>query len=180
MSISSRMVSVCPLALLLTSAFAQPSPIMWEKFKFNAPQVGVVDAERGWVQVPERHAEPAGKKIRLYVVKLPATTSKPGPPIVWLAGGPGNSGSRTPASAWYPAFEALRKYGDVIAFDQRGTGSSEPSLTVPMRFDPLETSPSIPRRRSVAWERLATRYRQRFETVESNSPRTIRAKAQAM
>jgi pimeloyl-ACP methyl ester carboxylesterase len=115
--------------------FAQSSPITWEKFTFDAPQAGVVDAERRWLQVPERHAEPGGKKIRLYLVKLPATTGKPGPPIIWLAGGPGNSGSRTPASAWYPVFEALRKYGDVIAFDQRGSGSSEPSLTVPARFD---------------------------------------------
>jgi pimeloyl-ACP methyl ester carboxylesterase len=30
----------------------------------------------------------------------------------------------------FPIFEALRAYGDVVALDQRGTGSSEPSLVV--------------------------------------------------
>jgi pimeloyl-ACP methyl ester carboxylesterase len=63
------------------------------------------------------------RTITLNYVRLPATGSTSGPPIVYLAGGPGGSGI---AAMNYRArlFTAMRAYGDVIALDQRGTGAS--------------------------------------------------------
>lgn len=104
--------------------------IAWEPLAFASPAGEQVQAERGWLTVPERHAMPAGPSIRIPVLRLRATRPNPGPPIVWLAGGPGESGLRRVIGS-YPLFEALRPYGDVIAFDQRGTGVAEPSLAVP-------------------------------------------------
>jgi pimeloyl-ACP methyl ester carboxylesterase len=120
-------------------AWAQ-SPIVWETHILKTASGSEIESERGWLEVPERHARPDGNKIRLPVIRLRATGPNAGPPILWLAGGPGEPGTRRLAGS-YPLFEALRAHGDVIAFDQRGTGASEPSLTVPGQFDlPAGTS----------------------------------------
>lgn len=116
------------------SALAQsPQPIAWEPFTIQAPAGTAIGAERGWLDVPEWHNRPSGRKIRLPIVRLRATVANAGPPIIWLAGGPGESGIAR-VSASYPLFAALRAYGDVIVFDQRGTGSSQPSLVVEGRL----------------------------------------------
>jgi pimeloyl-ACP methyl ester carboxylesterase len=114
-------------------AWAQ-NPIAWEKHTFKSASGSEIESERGWLEVPERHARPDGNTIRLPVIRLRATGSHAGPPILWLAGGPGESGTRRLANS-YPLFEALRPHGDVIAFDQRGTGAAEPNLTVAGQFD---------------------------------------------
>ena len=86
-------------------------------------------AELGRLQVPEDRARPDGPKITLTFVRLPTKATAPGPPIVFLAGGPGVPGTlvgRRPA--YYELFERLSELGDVILLDQRGTGLSEPTL----------------------------------------------------
>ena len=122
-------------SLTLASSFAQGEPtIVWAPQALKTSSGATVPSEMGWLEVPERHGQPDGGKIRLPVVRLRATGPNPGPPILWLAGGPGEAGTRRLASS-YPLFEALRVYGDVIAFDQRSTGAAEPSLAVPGQFD---------------------------------------------
>lgn len=82
----------------------------------------------GYLTVPEDRAQPAGAQVRLAVVILHAEASDPRPdPIVYLAGGPGQSATTRPASH----FEALRAQRDVILIDQRGTGRSHPNLACP-------------------------------------------------
>lgn len=120
-------------AAIVTTASAQTrSQVTWEPFTFASSSGAQVEAERGWLEVPERHAQPEGPKVRLPLARLRATNPNAGPPIVWLEGGPGGAGVRRITG---PLLEALRAYGDVIAFDQRGTGMAEPSLTVQGRFD---------------------------------------------
>jgi hypothetical protein len=122
--------------VLAGSAPAQPiESIAWEPFTFDTPGGGRVAVERGWIEVPERHARPVGPKIRLPVIRVRSSSAKPGPPIVFLAGGPGDSGIRQATRSLYLSFDRLRAHGDVIGFDQRGTGMAEPSLEVPGRFD---------------------------------------------
>lgn len=86
-------------------------------------------AELGRLQVPEDRARPDGPKITLAFVRLRTKATAPGPPIVFLAGGPGVPGTlvgRRPV--YFEFFERLRELGDVILLDQRGTGLSEPTL----------------------------------------------------
>lgn len=90
-----------------------------------------VAAEFGRLSVPERWEDPASDTIELAFVRFPSTAADPGPPIVYLAGGPGGSGIATARGARFPIFMALREAGDVIALDQRGTGASRPSLVCP-------------------------------------------------
>lgn len=67
--------------------------------------------------------------FRVSYLRLPATASEPGSPIVFLMGGPG-----IPATAiarvppYFTMFERLRTVSDVILLDQRGVGISEPSV----------------------------------------------------
>lgn len=85
----------------------------------------VVEAETGRFSVPENRADPESRMIELAFVRFPSTSATPGNPIVYLAGGPGGSGTRTAADRRFDVFMALREQADVIAFDQRGTGLSE-------------------------------------------------------
>jgi pimeloyl-ACP methyl ester carboxylesterase len=131
-----RVVVLFACSAVAVDASAQATTsIAWETFAISAQNGRSVEAERGWLDVPERHARPDGPHIRLRVMRLRSTSANAGPPIVWLAGGPGNSGTGNLQSGLLPLFEALRANGDVIAFDQRGTGASQPSLVMPDRLE---------------------------------------------
>jgi pimeloyl-ACP methyl ester carboxylesterase len=78
----------------------------------------------GVFQVPENRADPNSRMITLKYVRFPSTGANPGPPIVYLSGGPGGSGIGTAKGERFPLFMAMREFGDVIALDQRGTGAS--------------------------------------------------------
>lgn len=110
-------------AILSASLAAQPQPGE-TAIEFTAESGESVAAYRGALEVPEHRADPASRMITLSYVRFPATTPTPGDPVVYLAGGPGGSGSGTAAGRRFPLFMAMREHGDVIAFDQRGTGDS--------------------------------------------------------
>jgi pimeloyl-ACP methyl ester carboxylesterase len=102
------------------AAFAQgPGPM-----RFKSAKGQEVDAERGFFEVPEDRRDPGSRRIKLSYVRFASTAAKPGPPIIYLAGGPGGTGTGTAQGARFPIFMALREVSDVIAFDQRGTGLS--------------------------------------------------------
>jgi pimeloyl-ACP methyl ester carboxylesterase len=108
-----------------STAPAAPAPTLHvEPYRFTARDGTTVDAELGTFEVPERRANPRSRRIALSFVRFRSTAATPGSPIVYLAGGPGVSGINAAAGARFPIFMALRKLGDVIAFDQRGTGRS--------------------------------------------------------
>ena len=97
-----------------------------EPYEFEPRSGAAVEAELGTFCVPEnRSLFMPGKVIRLRYIRFPATTESPGPPIVYLAGGPGGSGTDAAKGSRFKMFDALRQLGDVIAFDQRGTGMSD-------------------------------------------------------
>jgi pimeloyl-ACP methyl ester carboxylesterase len=85
-------------------------------------------AEFGTLLVPEKRGDPQSNLIELAFVRFKSTAAKPGPPIVYLAGGPGGSGIGAAMGSRFPLFMAFREIADVIAFDQRGTGYSKPNL----------------------------------------------------
>jgi pimeloyl-ACP methyl ester carboxylesterase len=80
------------------------------------------------IKVPERRAH-AERVITLSALKLSSTAAQPGPPIVFLMGGPGIPGSAMASiPPYYTLFERLREIADVVIVDQRGIGRSEPVL----------------------------------------------------
>ena len=93
-------------------------------FRFAGWRGAETDAERGFFEVPEDRRDPASRRISLSYVRFPSTSARPGPPIVYLAGGPGGTATGTATGPRFPIFMALREVADVIAFDQRGTGLS--------------------------------------------------------
>ena len=85
----------------------------------------------GYVVVAEKHANPGGKTIKLPVAIVKAINPTPAAePIVLLAGGPGQSGQvfATLADPSQPFYKAVAANNDVVFFDQRGTGKSQPTL----------------------------------------------------
>lgn len=98
-----------------------------------------VEGEQARLEVPEDPGQAAGPKLSLFLMRLPATTKNPGPPIVYLHGGPGGAALEHLESPEFRAvFEALRQKADVILLDQRGCGLSRPSL-VPTSADRFGT-----------------------------------------
>lgn len=99
-----------------------------------------IAAELGWLTVPENHARPAGPAIELAFLRIRTAAPRPGPPVVWLAGGPGSSGTLDAEGPILPLFLEITQFADVIALDQRGMGRSQPRLDCPGRFDlPLDS-----------------------------------------
>lgn len=99
------------------------------------------DVECGWLIVPEDHAQPDGKTIKLAVARFKSDASKPEPdPIVYLEGGPGASPLRSAALQFDAVFGPFSAKRDVILFDQRGTGYSQPAFTCPeLKQEALDT-----------------------------------------
>lgn len=93
-----------------------------------------LEVDHGRLRVPENRGRVDSRWIELAFVRFPAQTPRPGPPIVFLAGGPGASGIRV-AQRIPRLFIELSKVADVIALDQRGVGFSRPCLDTCERWD---------------------------------------------
>ena len=156
----SRISSLIVLLLLLAPASGGParaenprpaaeaipvSPALTiEPYRFEARSGEAVKAELGRFTVPENRHKKGGRTLELHFVRFPSTAKSPGPPIVYLAGGPGGSGTATARGSRFVLFQALRAVADVIAFDQRATGMNDP-------LPPCSQSWNIP------WEQAGTR-----------------------
>ena len=102
------------------------------------------DAEAGRLRVPVRHGDSGPDSIEIHFVRFRSTNPNPGPPIVYLAGGPGGSGTLTSAGDRFDVFQALRAVGDVIALDQRGVYLTQPYLVCPDSWDhPLDRPTTV-------------------------------------
>ncbi len=76
----------------------------------------------GVFTVPQDWEEPDGARIDLRFVVARATRESPEPdPLVFLAGGPGQSAIASALSA----YDAVRPTRDIVRLDQRGTGRSQ-------------------------------------------------------
>lgn len=100
-----------------------------------APDGRQMEITTGFVQVPEQRAGAGAnaRQIKLAVIRLRWASAAPSTASMLLAGGPGDSGTRLLSGLPAPQAAALLDLmdGDVIAFDQRGTGRSQPSLALP-------------------------------------------------
>src|SRR5829696_8876263 len=135
---------VCLLLLALPAVAQQRAGALKLKpYTFENSKGEKVESEFGTLFVPENRSNPDSNLIELAFVRFKSTAKTPGPPIVYLAGGPGGSGIGTAVGSRFPLFMALREIGDVIAFDQRGTGYSKPNLGCYERLAmPIDVAPS--------------------------------------
>lgn len=103
-----------------------------------------IAAEEGRLRVPVRYGDADSDTIEVHFVRFRSTNPDPGPPIVYLAGGPGGSGTLASAGDRFDVFQALRAMGDVIALDQRGVYLTQPYLVCPDSWDhPLDQPTTV-------------------------------------
>ncbi|MGW0734556.1 alpha/beta hydrolase [Streptomyces sp. NPDC002851] len=101
------------------------------------------------VKVPLDHAEPDGKKITIALSRVPHTAKTYQGPLLVNPGGPGGSGLGLAGFVAGSLPEKVAAQYDVIGFDPRGVGASEPALDCrPGHFDPVRPA-SVPDRPSV-------------------------------
>lgn len=96
--------------------------IAWEPWN----EVEGMHLEEGAFESPRAPGSP--QTFRLRVMKVPGRRQQ-APPIVFLAGGPGETAEN--ALAFQPFWEAMEtaaEVGDVLVLDQRGQGASSPLL----------------------------------------------------
>ncbi|MDZ7728517.1 MAG: alpha/beta fold hydrolase [Dehalococcoidia bacterium] len=112
--------------------------IAWDACAFTVPQG--VDVECGYLEVPENRDDPDGGTVRLHLGVFQAQEETDEPPLVFLSGGPGGA-ALEPLARNFPIFyEPWTAERDLVVFDQRGTGHSEPSLACPEHDDLVRES----------------------------------------
>lgn len=115
---------------------AQAGAVSWSPYRYELRSGEQIEAQMGSLTVPARRRGGHGATIELRFVRLPALGAARGSPIIYLAGGPGSSGIDAGRGERWPLFDSLRRHGDVILLDQRGTGLSTPppSCSQPWTF----------------------------------------------
>ncbi|MCY4145592.1 MAG: alpha/beta fold hydrolase, partial [Chloroflexi bacterium] len=99
---------------------ACPEIVLWMAFL----EVDLLSC--GYLHVLEdRAAGEDSARLRLFVLRLAAQIQRDNPPVIYLAGGPGDAAS---ASLGDLLGSPLRTWNELILIDQRGTGFSQPSL----------------------------------------------------
>jgi len=115
-----------------------------EPYTVHASDGRAIAVALGHLTVPENRQKASGRSVQLAFLRFVSTADHPGPPIVYLAGGPGGSGIADAAGNRLGLFLALRQVADVIALDQRGTGLSRPELTCSESWSIPLTRPAEP------------------------------------
>ena len=107
-----------------TDAFFEP-----DNCQIREPQGVIVQC--GNLVVPENRTDPDSRMIKLHVMVFGTASRDPAPdPLLYLAGGPGSSIVET-SLYQLPFFLRFLAERDVIVFDQRGVGASQPVLDCP-------------------------------------------------
>ncbi|MBV1861245.1 MAG: alpha/beta hydrolase, partial [Nannocystaceae bacterium] len=89
----------------------------------DCPLSGGVTAQCTTLEVAENPDAPEVRTLSLSVAVVPAREPDGRPPVVLIAGGPGQ-GAQSSYGAALSAFDAIRDHHDLILLDQRGTGRS--------------------------------------------------------
>lgn len=126
-----RALSVAVMALATTMACTTtdtPAPATPSR-AFTPAAVSWKDCGDGFqcgkLEVPLDYADPGGRKIPLSLIKLPASGTKKGS-LLTNPGGPGGSGVNFIRQTGRSFGDSLRRDFDIIGFDPRGVGASDP------------------------------------------------------
>ena len=123
------------LLLVVAAACGQTEPSVKPSYevaecKFTPPRGRNVEC--GYLTVPEDRSNSGGATIRLHVAVFKSASENPAAdPIVYLEGGPGGSTLELISLTFNSFFAPLQRDRDLILFDQRGVGVSEPVLDCP-------------------------------------------------
>ena len=122
------------VVLICTCAHAQqPGHVELTPITLHTSEGESIDAERGTLWVTENRHDHDSRVIALAFVRLKSVADDARAPLVHLAGGPGDSSTHMADSPGaLTAFRPILDVCDVIFFDQRGTGASEPDMRVPI------------------------------------------------
>lgn len=121
----------------IASASPAPLPSYQPVFEpagcmFAVPQG--TNPECGYLVVPENRAYPEKAQVRLHVAIFHSHAANPDPdPLVFLSGGPGSSALTLSGYLFRTGLDAVLESRDLVVFDQRGTGYSQPVLNCPER-----------------------------------------------
>jgi len=134
-------------ALLTPTPEAQPGLPRFEAGECLVEGKWAARARRecGWLIVPESRDRASANTVRLAVEIFRAEEPSGAPPLVLLHGGPGGLGGIGLYSAGV-AMSPLFRHRDVVVYDQRGAGFSEPKLcpaydSVAKAVSPLRETP---------------------------------------
>jgi pimeloyl-ACP methyl ester carboxylesterase len=114
----------------------RPKPVEpaidWVALPPDLPQTFRDSLRFGYLSVPQDHGRPDGPRMRMAFAVLPARSATPAPdPVVFIVGGPGLSGIaphlQVRLRGPHP-LDIYRDTRDLIVFDQRGNGYSEPRV----------------------------------------------------
>ncbi|MEU6310794.1 alpha/beta hydrolase [Streptomyces sp. NPDC047014] len=103
------------------------------------------------LKVPLDHDDPAGRQITLALTRVPHTAKTSQGPLLVNPGGPGGSGRSLAGFVASALPKDVAAQYDVIGFDPRGVGKSEPALDcgaghfAPVRPDPVPVDPATER-----------------------------------
>ena len=136
-----------------TDAFFEP-----DNCQIREPQGVIVQC--GNLVVPENRTDPDSRTIKLHVMVFGTSSRDPAPdPLLYLAGGPGSSIVET-SLYQIPFFLRFLEERDVIVFDQRGVGASQPVLDCPEDtqavFDNLDQHLTVEEEKAFHVEALRT------------------------
>ncbi len=103
---------------------------------FDVPDAIAVDADCGYVTVPEQHAHPQGPTIELAVVRVRSSSNTPAPdPLFVEQGGPGDTTIGVFVNLVLPMKSPglinILKGRDLLFVEERGTRYSRPFLSCP-------------------------------------------------
>jgi len=160
---------LCLLLFVVSSCSAkvtQNDPIQFESYEIKVDKGFSIKAELGKLEIPENRAVNNNQKITLHFVRLKSLMRNPGPPIIYLSGGPGVSGISMLKTERLIIFQALRAFGDVIILDQRGTGTTEPVLTT---GNPLDLPLDKPVDAKESMDVFFTKMRQTVSDLKKNN-----------
>jgi pimeloyl-ACP methyl ester carboxylesterase len=118
-------VSAIAMAQSAPSAPAAPPSLELAPCRLEHPaRMLALPAQCGRMSVPEDPSKPDGRRIELFVARVPAISLNKAPdPLFLIAGGPGTSAVDLYTSSAGP-FDRVRRSRDIILVDQRGTGRS--------------------------------------------------------
>lgn len=171
-----QVLFLCLLPLLVTAQAGADLHLATQSF--TSASGDEIQAETGYLSVPENRADANSATISIPFVRLKSTATKPVPPVFYLEGGPGASctwQAENPRAL--QQWAALLQLGDVVLFDQRGTGAAARRLgwmnTTPLPEDLLVTEQGIKNHflsmvkpAKQAWEKAGVDFRG-YTTMES-------------